>query len=80
MDVRPPARPDAVRAGMVGAGRTPSWLLGKIEAEARHLIELEDAGNSAATPLLSIAEVLLVIIPALVFMLGLALLAYYVIG
>ena len=48
-----------------------------IEETARHLHEIEEEGESPATPAISIVEVMLVIGPIFVLIVGLSFLAYY---
>jgi hypothetical protein len=60
----------AIRHPIPGALRHPV-------AEAHHLHDLEQKGESAATPLLAITEVLLVLIPIFALIVGGAFAAYY---
>lgn len=49
----------------------------KIEDEAEHLHEVEQAGESGETPFIAILGLILFLIPIFLLMLGLALAAYY---
>jgi hypothetical protein len=51
--------------------------LREIEAEAKHLLEVEREGESAATPLIAILGVILFLTPIVLAILGLAFAAYY---
>ena len=48
-----------------------------IEAEAKHLHEVEREGESAATPLIAILGIILFLTPIVLVILGLAFAAYY---
>jgi hypothetical protein len=50
----------------------------EIEAEAEHLREIEQAGESAATPLIAFFGLILFLLPIFLLMLGLAFAAYYI--
>ena len=52
----------------------------KIEAEAQHLRELEETGESPETPFIAILGVVLFLAPIFALMLGLAFAAYYLSG
>lgn len=52
----------------------------KVEAEAKHLHEIEHRGETAATPFIAIGGLILFLVPIFLIMLGLAFLAYYVIA
>ena len=72
------------------AGRGPQrhhallgWLrhpVRGVEDEAHHLREIEREGESGETPFIAILGVLLFLLPIAAVMMGLAFLAYYVIG
>jgi hypothetical protein len=49
----------------------------KTEAEAHHLHEVEQEGESGETPFIAILGIVLFLLPIFLVMLGLALLAYY---
>jgi hypothetical protein len=49
----------------------------KLEAEAQHLHEIEQRGESPATPLIAFGGLILFLLPIFLVMLGLALAAYY---
>jgi hypothetical protein len=49
----------------------------EIEAEAEHLLEVEQAGESGATPFIAILGLILFLIPIFLLMAGLAFAAYY---
>jgi hypothetical protein len=51
--------------------------LREIEAEAKHLLEVEREGESAATPLIAILGIILFLTPIVLAILGLAFAAYY---
>ena len=51
-----------------------------VEDAVRHLHELEEEGESPATPAISILQVLLVVGPIFVLILGLSFLGYYVLS
>jgi hypothetical protein len=57
----------------------PIWRrwLRTVEDEARHLHELEVEGASPVTPAITIAEVLLVLVPVFIVLVSLGFLAYY---
>jgi hypothetical protein len=59
--------------------RRRGWFR-RVEDEMQHLHELEVEGDSPATPAISIIRVMLVIVPVFALMVGLAVLAYYVIA
>ena len=64
-------------------GRTFRWLgkpVRKAEAEAEHLHEIEQAGESPETPLVAFLGVFLFLLPIFLIMLGLALLAGHIAG
>ena len=48
----------------------------EIEAEAAHLQEIEEAGESAATPLIAFLGLILFLLPVFLLMLGIAFAAY----
>lgn len=48
----------------------------EIEAEAEHLQEIEEAGESAATPLIAFLGLILFLLPVFLLMLGIAFAAY----
>jgi hypothetical protein len=50
----------------------------EIEAEAEHLHEIEEAGESAATPLIAFLGLVLFLLPIFLFFLGVAFAAYYI--
>jgi hypothetical protein len=52
----------------------------RIESEAEHLHAVEHVGESAETPLIAILGVFLFLVPIFAVMLGLALVAYYLVG
>jgi hypothetical protein len=52
----------------------------RIEAEAHHLLEIEEVGESGETPLIAILGVILFLLPIFALMLGLAFAAYYLVG
>jgi hypothetical protein len=63
--------------------KTFGWLrhpVREIEAEAEHLHEVEQKGESAETPLIAILGVILFLLPIVLFVLGLAFAAYYLSG
>ena len=79
--------PSQARAGVRHAGslygRTFRWLgkpVRKAEAEAEHLHEIEQAGESPETPLVAFLGVFLFLLPIFLIMLGLALLAGHIAG
>ncbi len=49
------------------------------EEEAKHLHELELEGSNAATPLLSIGAVMMLLLPIIVVVMGSALAVYYLV-
>jgi hypothetical protein len=49
----------------------------KVEAEAVHLHEVEQRGDSAATPFIAIGGLILFLLPIFLVLLGLAFAAYY---
>jgi hypothetical protein len=51
-----------------------------VEAEARHLHDVEQTGASGQTPYIAILGVFLFLVPIFVIMLGLALLAAWLVG
>jgi hypothetical protein len=64
-------------------GRTYRWLrkpVRKAEAEAEHLHEIEQVGESPETPLVAFLGVFLFLLPIFLIMLGLALLAGHIAG
>ena len=75
------------RAGARHAGtlyrRAFDWVLRpvrKVQAEAHHLREVEQAGEAAETPFVVILGVVLFVLPIFLIMLGLAFAAYYIAG
>ena len=48
-----------------------------IEAEAHHLHEIEERGESGATPLITLLGVAMFLLPILALMMGIAFAAYY---
>jgi hypothetical protein len=52
----------------------------RIEAEAHHLHEIEELGESGETPFIAILGVILFLLPIFGVMLALAFTAYYVVG
>lgn len=48
----------------------------EIEAEVEHLQEIEEAGESAATPLIAFLGLILFLLPVFLLMLGIAFAAY----
>jgi hypothetical protein len=52
----------------------------KIEAEAHHLLELEEAGESGETPFIAILGVILFLLPIFALMLAIILSVYYLAG
>jgi hypothetical protein len=62
------------------AVRRGTKAIEKVEGEAHHLHEVEQAGESAATPLIAFGGLILFLLPIFLVMLGLALLAYYVVA
>ena len=48
-----------------------------IEAEAHHLIEIEQAGDSPATPFIVLIGIVLFLLPIVIVILGLAFGVYY---
>ncbi len=50
----------------------------EIEAEAGHLHEIEQRGESAATPAIAFLGLLLFLLPIFLVMLGIAFAAYYI--
>jgi hypothetical protein len=64
-------------------GRMFRWLLRpfrSVETEAHHLVDVEEAGESAETPLIAILGLILFLVPIFLLILGLALLAAHVFG
>jgi hypothetical protein len=64
-------------------GRMFRWLLSplrKVEAEAQHLHEVEEVGESGETPAIAMFGVFLFLLPLFLIMLGLALLAAHLAG
>jgi hypothetical protein len=60
--------------------RAFAWLrhpVKKLEAEAEHLHEVEQAGESEVTPFIAIAGLILFLFPIVVLVLGLSFAAYY---
>jgi hypothetical protein len=49
----------------------------RLEAETHHLHEIEQRGESGATPFIAIGGLILFLLPIFLVMLGLALAAYY---
>jgi len=49
----------------------------KLEAEAEHLHDIEQRGESGATPFIAIGGLILFLLPIFLVMLGLAFAAYY---
>lgn len=49
----------------------------KLESEAHHLHEIEQRGESGATPFIAIGGLILFLLPIFLVLLGLALAAYY---
>jgi hypothetical protein len=49
----------------------------KVEAEAHHLHEIEQRGESGATPFIAFGGLILFLLPIFLVMLGIALAAYY---
>jgi hypothetical protein len=72
--------PAAIRhAGSLYA-RTSRWALRpirKIEAEAHHIHEIEQAGESGETPFIALFGVVLFLLPIFAFIVGLSFAAYY---
>jgi hypothetical protein len=64
-----------------GTQQRPIWrrFLRRVEDDVHHLHEIEVEGESPATPAISIAQVLLVVVPVFAVMVGLAFAAYYLI-
>ena len=60
-----------------GTVRGPVRLWRELRAEAHHLREIGEEGESPATPVITIAEVVLFLLPIFGLMLGLALIAYH---
>jgi hypothetical protein len=52
----------------------------RLEAEAKHLHEIEHRGEAGATPFIAIGGLILFLLPIVLAVLGLAFLAYYVIA
>lgn len=52
----------------------------RLDAEAKHLHEIEHRGEAGATPFIALAGLILFLLPVFLVMLGLAFLAYYVIA
>jgi hypothetical protein len=72
---------DAARHAGDRYRRTFAWLrhpARNVEAEARHLREVEQAGEAGETPFVVIGGVVLFLIPIFLLMLGVALAAYYI--
>ncbi len=60
--------------------RAWKWLahpVRNVEAEAHHLHEVEQEGESGETPFIAILGIVLFLVPIFLLMLGLALAAYY---
>ena len=51
-----------------------------IEAEAHHLIEVEQAGEAPETPFIVLIGIVLFLLPIVLVILGLAFAAYYLVG
>ncbi len=51
-----------------------------VEAEAHHLREVETTGESGVTPLIAILGIVIFLLPVFLVMLGLAVLAAYLVG
>jgi hypothetical protein len=51
-----------------------------VEAEAHHLHEVETTGESGETPFILILGLILFLLPIFLLMLGLAVLAVYIVG
>jgi hypothetical protein len=51
-----------------------------IEAEAHHLVEIEQAGEAGETPFIVLIGIVLFLLPIVLVILGLAFGAYYIIG
>ncbi len=49
-----------------------------IEAEAHHLVEVEQAGESGETPFIALIGVMLFVLPIFLVIVGLAFAAYYI--
>jgi hypothetical protein len=60
--------------GLLGKPARPAE---KLEAEARHLHDVEQRGESGVTPFIAIGGPVLFLLPIFVFMLGVAFAAYY---
>jgi hypothetical protein len=63
--------------------RTFAWLrrpVRAIEAEAEHLREVEQEGESGETPFIAIAGLILFLLPIILLLLGLSFAAYYLVG
>jgi Xaa-Pro aminopeptidase len=61
--------------------RTFGWFrhpVREIEAEAAHLHEVEEAGESGVTPFIAIAGIVLFLLPIVLLVLGLAFAAYFI--
>jgi hypothetical protein len=64
-------------------GRTFRWLLRpfrRLEAEAHHLVEVEERGESGETPFIAILGLILFLVPIFLLLLGVGLLAAYLFG
>jgi hypothetical protein len=57
--------------------RKPARPVEKLEDEARHLHEVEQRGESGATPFIAIGGLILFLLPIVLVMLGVAFAAYY---
>jgi hypothetical protein len=57
--------------------RKPTRPIEKLEAEARHLHDVEQRGESGVTPFIAIGGLILFLVPIVLFMLGVAFAAYY---
>ena len=55
----------------------PARPIEKLEAEARHLHEVEQRGESGVTPFIAIGGLILFLLPIVLVMLGVAFAAYY---
>ena len=75
------------RAGIRHAGslygRMFRWVLRpirKVEAEAHHIREIEQAGDSGETPFIAMLGVILFLLPIFAFMVGVAIAAAHIAG
>jgi hypothetical protein len=71
---------DAMRHAGTIYGRTFRWLRRsrrRIEAEAEHLREVEQSGESGETPFVAILGIILFLIPIVAIVLGASFAAYY---